>query len=347
VPAFERPTGLVTPVRICDERPVALNAVHTLLSSARSRDGLVAALVSVTAVTAWTVSSRPRRLGGSAGIAFVAAVLGAQAFVGGLNPAAWIALLIGLTTLGAAGYLTRDIRVGQRPRSRGQLAGLAMGLVVGVTGAVLVTSHVGQPQAAWLRPLAIVVILVSGPLVADFEVRFAALGAAPVLLLVSVGGIYATVPDTERALVLVGAATPVALLALLNPRATLGRSGAFASVGTLVWAMTFGAAGRPVAMVGAVGCLGLLAEASVGCLLARRAYNRGSVRRRLVVIVVVTLQCLLVLYAAEVVGARSNLGAAVVLVTPAIAIGVMIGKGLAPLSGWNRDRGQAAGEGGS
>lgn len=99
-------------------------------------------------------------------------------------------------------------------------------------------------------------------------------------------------------------------------------------------------------MVGAVGCLGLLAEASVGCMVARRAHRRGHVKRIPIVLVMVTLQCLIVLYAAEVVGKEHNLGAAVVLVIPAIVVGVMIGKVLAPLSGWRHGGGQTRSEGG-
>ena len=79
---------------------------------------------------------------------------------------------------------------------------------------------------------------------ADFDVRWRHRGLGPVLLPVSLLGVYATVPDTEMALVALGAALPLSLLGWPVALASWGRAGAWAVAGSLVWVTASGGVGR-------------------------------------------------------------------------------------------------------
>jgi hypothetical protein len=325
-----------------------LSAVRTLVTSARFQDGVVVALCATAAAAFWAMARRARRPTSLAGLAFVLAVLIAQALAQGLtgdhNAAAWLTFGIGVVAVGGAGYVTRDIRLNSSTLSGTRAAEIAAGLVLGIVGALLLTSYVGNPRAGWLRPVAILAIVVLAPLVADFEERFAGLGAAAILILVSACGIYVAVPDTERALVVLGVAAPVAVLTLLAPQMLLGRVGTCAIVGILVWAVTYGAAGRPITMVGALGCLGLLAAAPLGYLTARRGERRAPIRRIPGLVILVAVQVCLALYAAEVVARVHALAAATVLLVPVGLVGVIVGRLVAPWAGGTAAGVQAGGE---
>jgi hypothetical protein len=84
--------------------------------------------------------------------------------------------------------------------------------------------------------------------------RFA---AAPVLLAVTVFGVWVTVPETQHVVVLMGAALPVAAVAFLRPT-SLGIPGAFAAVAVLAWVIEVDGQARDGAVVGSIACLGLL-----------------------------------------------------------------------------------------
>ena len=69
-------------------------------------------------------------------------------------------------------------------------------------------------------------------------------------------GVFVAVPDTEQALVLLGAAAVAALLPLAG--ATFGSVGVYPAVGIALWVIAQGAAGRPAAVLGASACLGVM-----------------------------------------------------------------------------------------
>jgi hypothetical protein len=161
--------------------------------------------------------------------------------------------------------------------------------------------------------LVFVTIVAGGALVADVDRRTARRGLGPLLFAVSVGGVYATVPDTEQALVLLGVAAPVALLGWPLRRAGLGAAGSPAAVAVLAWSAAVGGVGRPSSIVGAVGCLGLFVVGPV----SRRAVRTSAST-------VVAAHALLVLVSARVAGLRPTVRAAVVVVLFELVIGVAV-----------------------
>ena len=102
---------------------------------------------------------------------------------------------------------------------------------------------------------------------AAFDRRWRRPRLAPALLAVTAAGIWATVPDTEAALVLLGATVAMTLLGWPSPLAGraagpppgYGVAGSVAVAAVLVWAVATGGTPRPGSVVGSLACLGLLA----------------------------------------------------------------------------------------
>jgi hypothetical protein len=84
-------------------------------------------------------------------------------------------------------------------------------------------------------------------------------GLPTALIPVTVFGVWATTPETQHAVVLAGAAIPIALLGWPRPLASLGGAGAALTVGLVAWVGAVDGFARPGAIVGAFGCLGVLA----------------------------------------------------------------------------------------
>jgi hypothetical protein len=182
-----------------------------------------------------------------------------------------------------------------------------------VPGAWVVAAHGAIPGEPWVRVLVFATIVAGSALVADLDRRTARLGVGPVLLAVSVGGVYATVPDTEQALVLLGVAGPVALLGWPLRRAGLGRAGSAAAVSVLAWTAAVGGVGRPSSIVGAVACLGLFV---VGPLIRRPDRFRAPT--------MVAAHAVLVLISARVAGLRPTVRAAVTVVLLELVVAVAV-----------------------
>lgn len=151
----------------------------------------------------------------------------------------------------------------------------------------------------------------------------------PVLVALTAGGVYATIPDTEAARVLMGAAVPVAVLGWPARSATLG-GGATVLAGLLVWVVAAGGHVRPGAVVGAFACLGLLAADP-----AARLVSGGSLLDRLPrspagTVALLVAQTVVVLVAARVAGPHQSASDAAAVAVPllAAAVGVLALGGL-------------------
>lgn len=171
-------------------------------------------------------------------------------------------LAVGLALLALAG-----ISAGLAGRTR--LNSVAVHTVAALPGAWLI-SGAADLDGDVSRVLFGAAIAVGSALTAaaDHSYRRSALG--PVLVLASLAGVYATVPDTERALVALGAALPLAVLGWPIALASLGRAGASATVGLLAWVAATDGSARPGSVVGAIACLGiLLVEPTAGALVRR------------------------------------------------------------------------------
>ncbi len=202
-----------------------------------------------------------------------------------------------------------------------------IGMVLAFPAAIVVGVAQDFRGPGWVRPLVIVSITVVAPLAGDLDRRAARLGLGPVLWLVSVIGVYATVPDTELVRPLVGAALPLALVGWPLRLGRLGAGGTAAAVALLVWIGALEGYGRPGSIVGAVGALGLFAVEPVGRALFRRRIV--PLARTLPVaafgLAFVLAHVLMTWYGSRVAGfARTGAGATV-LILPAIPVGIAIG----------------------
>jgi hypothetical protein len=169
------------------------------------------------------------------------------AMMGGAAAAARSAHHPLLLLTGAAGLAVAG-RLGDRLLARGALvvSGLLLGSSLGVR-----RRDVSVP-----RPIGVAVATPIATLTFERFVATARRWEPGIYAVVSIGGVWATVPDTEMPLLVAGAAVPGLALSVLWPEDTAA-SGA-TLVGMLLWAAAEGARGRPAAFVAAVGCLGLL-----------------------------------------------------------------------------------------
>jgi hypothetical protein len=131
--------------------------------------------------------------------------------------------------------------------------------VLALPGALLIAERGGLPAVHWIRLTAAGAAVIGGVLTADFDRRWRRSAFGPVILAVTVLGIYDTVPDTPHAMVVFGTALPLLFLGWPWPAASLGSGGALATVGLLAWVVTRDGFGRQSSIVGAIACLGIFA----------------------------------------------------------------------------------------
>ena len=202
-----------------------------------------------------------------------------------------------------------------------------IGCILGIPGAVLVGTASDFPGPSWTAPLVVVTTLVGGPLAADVDRRAARLGLGPVLWMITVIGVYATVPDTELVRPLVGVAIPLAIAGWPLRAARLGAGGAAAATGLLIWVAGLDGYGRPGSIVGAAGALGLLLVEPPGRLalkgrvrpLARRIGVKGFVAAFIGAHIVV------VFWATRVAGMAETGVPAAALLLPGLLVGAALG----------------------
>jgi hypothetical protein len=299
-----------------------MQALRTLIRAPELHAGLVAGVAALV-VGALVVAARrargPRtaRPGGIVGPAVVVATLAAFGGLGrfaevGSVPARVVCALAGLWLAGEIGSRTA------RP------VGAALALIAGV-GLVDPSAN----SAIWIIAIVVLGPALAGSAVADFDRRASPSGLGPQLLLISIVGLYATVPDTELVLVLLGAMLPITLLAWPQVFARVGSGGAYAAIGLFLWISTIEGAGRPGSIVGAVATLALLVAEPVGRFVASRAHADRLLEcptvGRLRAGGFVVMQLLLAAYAARVAGRVDDPIVALVLALPGVAIGVAVG----------------------
>jgi hypothetical protein len=294
-----------------------MEALRNLVDAPELRSGLFVGAV-VAAVSALVLGELHRRArddapAGVFGALLVAATLAAlwaSGRVDGIGPVP-VRVGVAMLVLWIAG------EVGARATRR---LGWLLGPVLALVGGVLLVDPSHRPPA-W-----VIVILVLGPAIggtaaADLDRRQGRSGLAPQLLVVSILGLYACVPDTELVLALLGVALPLALLTWPRVRARLGAGGAYAAVGLFCWISTVEGAARPGSIVGAIAALGLLVAEPAG----RAVASRRNPRRGLRPVVVLLIQVVVVAYAARVAGRVDDAIVAAALAAPALVIGGLVG----------------------
>jgi hypothetical protein len=278
-------------------------------------------LLPLVAFTGWVVVSQPRTRPAPWGLVGPAWVVGSLLALDG-----WLRfdqlthlpaqLLWGLLAVAAANELASHT-----PNPK------IIGCLLVLPGAYLVATSADFGGPGWVVPLVTATITLGGPSAADLDRRGARLGLGPVLWLVTVFGVYVTVPDTELIRPLVGVAIPLALCGWPLRVARLGAGGAAAGIALLMWVGAAEGYGRPGSIVGAAAALGLFLVEPVGRALLRRRlvpWSR-SMGTRAFALVFVGVHVVLVLYGTRVAGFQDDGGPALLLWIPALVVGAVLG----------------------
>ncbi|HEY8202084.1 MAG TPA: hypothetical protein VII47_12120 [Actinomycetota bacterium] len=211
-------------------------------------------------------------------------------------------LVAGLAMLAAAGLVGGLVR-----------APVVVGMALAAPGAWVIVTDGGLADVGWVRLLVGVGAAVGGVLAAAFDRRWRTSGAPPIVLAVSVAGLYGAVPETMHVSVLLGVALPVALLGL-GAVASLGSAGAYVSTALLAWTAGIGGAARPSSIVGGLGCLGLLVVEPLARNLAGGRSGLEAISRRWGLIALAAIQVVLVAIASRVAGVQRSAGVAALVV---------------------------------
>ncbi len=282
---------------------------------------LAALLTAIVLGAGWAVQRLGRNSMGVVGLTGPAWVLASVVVVGGF----WgyegtdelpSMLLWGLVVLFVAGELAE-----RTPNPK------VIGIVLALPGALVVGFATQFPGPGWVRPLVIGTVAVGGPLAADFDRRAGRVGVAPFLWLLTVAGLYWTVPDTERVRPLIGAAVPLAVTGWPGRTSRMGGGGICAAIGLYMWVAGFEGRGRPGSIVGAAAALGLFVAEPLGRALTRRRWQPLSqaVSLSVFALSVVGAHFVVVAYASRVVGFADTGQDAVVWLVPMLPVAIGVG----------------------
>jgi hypothetical protein len=224
-------------------------------------------------------------------------------------------LMAGLTMLAAAGL------VGGRVR-----APAVVGMALAAPGAWMIVMYGGLADVGWVRLLVALGAAVGGALAAAFDHRWRTSGVPPVILAVSVAGLYLVVPETMQVLVVLGVAVPIALLGL-GAVVSLGSAGAYVSAGLLAWTAGIGGAARPSSIVGGLGCLGLLVVEPLARMLTGRGSGLEVIPRRWSLVALSAIQVVLAGIASRVAGVQRSAGVAALVVFAELGLATALAVG--------------------
>ena len=206
--------------------------------------GLVVGLLAALVAMVWTaMTSRPFPAGGLllAATAFAVLAVTLEFDVG---------LALGLVLLAVAGLI----------RTRTTISAVA----IAIPGGIVIGAEFLDSTLAVLPGFVVLAVAVLAPLVASFDERYAASTVATPLIAISFAGVLLTIPDTDEAVVVASVAAAWVLAGPPARAARLGRSGAYAATGLLVWVVASGGFARPGSLITGVAVLGLLIAEPVG-----------------------------------------------------------------------------------
>jgi hypothetical protein len=164
-------------------------------------------------------------------------------------------LLVGIGLMGVGGWLRGIARQCSKRKSQGRF--IVAWLLI-ITGAVL-ASRLGQDfQHSWVAPVTALSAAAIGWSLSKWENRPDRSALGP-LFAVSAFGIWTTVPDTDLARILLGAALPMAFATTPLLAARVFSTGGFALGGTVASLPLWGGEQRPASVVGAWACIGMIA----------------------------------------------------------------------------------------
>ena len=210
-------------------------------------------------------------------------------------------------------------------------------------GAWVIVMEGGIADIGWVRLLVWVGAVSGGALVAAFDRRWRTTGVPPLILAMSVAGLYGAVPETMLVSVVLGVALPLALLGL-GGLASLGSAGACAAVGLLAWTAGMGGIARPGSIIAGLGCLGLFVVEPLARMLGGGQSGLGAIPRRWSLIGLVATQVVLVAIASRVAGAQRSAGVAALVVLADLGLATALAVGGARVlraRDRSRDQGEA------
>lgn len=218
----------------------SLDTVVDLLSRPQFHAGILAG------IAAWIVVRTLSTSGRGWGVALSAAT------IVGINVSIdrRLSTSAGLVLLAAGGVL---LERGRDDPDHSPLPWFVLGV-----GAVLTTLRGGLPETMWIQFAAPVLLLAVGYWMSVWGVLPHRRLVGP-LMAITAFGIWATVPDTDSARVLLGASLTLAIATL--PREghlRLSPAGSFPLAGTLIWVAATGGEARHGSIIGAWACVGLL-----------------------------------------------------------------------------------------
>jgi hypothetical protein len=163
------------------------------------------------------------------------------------------------------------------------------------------------------------VVVAGGYAITDFETRHDRMGLGVIFFALTTVGVFAAVPDTEEALIVMAASLPITLLAWPKVAASMGAEGSYLAVAMLLWVTVAGGQGRPPSIIGSAACLGLLLlEPVLFALRPRVAVLWSGLRRNWFGAMVATLPQLVVVILCSRVAARFNTELPTILVVAAV-----------------------------
>ncbi len=191
----------------------------------------------------------------------------------------------------------------------------------------------GAEVAAGVGAIALTVAIAgAAALVVAFDETYNLSAVGLPLLAGSAAGVLVTVPDTERAMALFGAALPLILLGWPARLSSLG-AGAGAAVVLFGWVGGLAGMARPGAAVGSLAALGLMLAAPLGMRIARvakpalaRVAAAGPGRA----LAVVVIHAGIVFGVSRIAGFQQGAGLAALLAAPFLAAGAVLGAAPAP-----------------
>ena len=227
------------------------DSLQTLLEALVSQEflvGLAAGLLSLGALAVLIAKPHLRPWGAAVAIAFV---VGAWLVIDRrLMLAASVALIM---CGGWAVARSGSGRAGVVPNSFLQVGG---GLLL-LAGIFVLLTRSGLPSATWIR-----VLLGAGLLVYGFALRWwdtsKRITLLGLLFLITVFGIWVTVPDTEEARVLLGTAAALAVATAAPVGARVSLAGGLGVGAVVAWTVGMGGLGRGSSMFGAMGAIGVI-----------------------------------------------------------------------------------------
>ncbi|HEX5095914.1 MAG TPA: hypothetical protein VFX21_07875 [Acidimicrobiia bacterium] len=200
-----------------------------------------------------------------------------------------------------------------------------LGVFAAVPFAALLAFACDLATPAWFRLVVFGTVCLGVPLIASFEATWGT--GAPVggLLALSVLGIAFAVPDTEEIASLAGTAIVIAVAAWPFVPVRIGAGGAAAALAWTTWVAAFDARGRPAALLGAVGCFGLLVGLALVDPIARRVL-RAHPWSVWTAIVLTAVHAVVVALMSRVAGTEASVGRAAMVVlvvaVPALVVGL-------------------------